>query len=168
MVGSMCNVVYWIIVIHSMCWNDRTWHTSVVLHHNVPSFVKEATSRWYCRSAIPCWCRYLVPSPKHTKKCSCRRRILSAEILASNKSAFTRWKHFLGRLRVVPHFSSGIVERAKRERAWRSPHSRKGDTRRGERKKIFLSTIFLENLFSVLLLLANRVPRQWSGYENRF
>ena len=28
------------------------------------------------------------------------------------------------------HFSSGIVERAKRERAWKSPHARKGDTRR--------------------------------------
>ena len=38
------------------------------------------------------------------------------------------------RPRVVPHFSSGIVERAKRERAWKSPHARKGDTRRGERK----------------------------------
>ena len=38
------------------------------------------------------------------------------------------------RLRVVPHFSSGIVERAKREHAWKSPHARKGDTRRGERK----------------------------------
>ena len=38
------------------------------------------------------------------------------------------------RLRVVPHFSSGIVERAKRERARISPHARKGDTRRGERK----------------------------------
>ena len=44
-----------------------------------------------------------------------------------------------GRLRVVPDFSSGIVERAKRERAWKSPHARKGDTRRGERKMIFLS-----------------------------
>ena len=33
------------------------------------------------------------------------------------------------RLRVVPHFSSGIVERAKRERAWKSPYARKGDTR---------------------------------------
>ena len=31
------------------------------------------------------------------------------------------------RLRVVPHFSSGIVERTKRERAWKSPHARKGD-----------------------------------------
>ena len=32
------------------------------------------------------------------------------------------------RLRVVPHFSSGRVERAKHERAWKSPHARKGDT----------------------------------------
>ena len=40
----------------------------------------------------------------------------------------------LSRLRVVPHFSSGIVERAKRDRAWKSPHARKGDTRRGERE----------------------------------
>ena len=31
-----------------------------------------------------------------------------------------------GRLRVVPHFSSGIVERAKREGAWKSTHARKG------------------------------------------
>ena len=38
------------------------------------------------------------------------------------------------RLRVVPHFSLGIVERAKRERAWKSPHARKGYTRWGERK----------------------------------
>ena len=43
------------------------------------------------------------------------------------------------RLRVVPHFSSGIVARAKRERAWTSPHAKKGDTRRGERKNFFLS-----------------------------
>ena len=36
---------------------------------------------------------------------------------------------FDNRLRVVPHFSSGIVERAKRERAWKSPLARNGDTR---------------------------------------
>ena len=42
------------------------------------------------------------------------------------KCDFCRFFH---RLRVVPHFSSGIVERAKRERAWKSPHARKGDTR---------------------------------------
>ena len=34
------------------------------------------------------------------------------------------------RLRVVPHFSSEIVEQAKRERAWKSPHTRKEDTLR--------------------------------------
>ena len=34
----------------------------------------------------------------------------------------------ISRLRVVPHFSSGIVERAKRERSWKSAHARKGDT----------------------------------------
>ena len=38
------------------------------------------------------------------------------------------------RLRVVPHFSSGIVERAKRERAWKSP-TREKATRGGEREK---------------------------------
>ena len=32
---------------------------------------------------------------------------------------------FTSRLRVVPHFSAGIVERAKRERACNSPHARK-------------------------------------------
>ena len=36
--------------------------------------------------------------------------------------------HIMCRLRVVPHFSSGIVERAKHERAKKSPHARKGDT----------------------------------------
>ena len=41
------------------------------------------------------------------------------------------------RLQVVPHFSSGIVERTKRERAWKSPHARKGDTRQGESNLIF-------------------------------
>ena len=33
------------------------------------------------------------------------------------------------RLQVVPHLSSGIIEQAKRERAWKSPHARKA--RRG-------------------------------------
>ena len=40
----------------------------------------------------------------------------------------------LTRLRGVPHFSPGIVERAKRERFGKSTRARKGDTRRGERK----------------------------------
>ena len=45
-----------------------------------------------------------------------------------------RWpvdSHFHPGLRVVPNFSSGIVERAKRERALKSPYTRKGDMRRG-------------------------------------
>ena len=40
----------------------------------------------------------------------------------------------MDRLRVVPHFSSEIVEQAKREHAWKSPHVRKGGTRREERE----------------------------------
>ena len=47
------------------------------------------------------------------------------------------------RLRVVPHFSSGIVERVKREHAWKSPHAREKATCGGEREEwgslIFLS-----------------------------
>ena len=34
-------------------------------------------------------------------------------------------RHLRGRLRVVPHFSLGIVEQVKRECAWKSPHARK-------------------------------------------
>ena len=40
------------------------------------------------------------------------------------------------RLQVVPHFSSGIVERAKHECAWKSPHARKARSG-GEREKWF-------------------------------
>ena len=36
---------------------------------------------------------------------------------------------YYNRLRVGPHFSSRIVEQAKRQRAWKSPHARKA--RRG-------------------------------------
>ena len=53
----------------------------------------------------------------------------------------TKWCHYIFtcshifcRLREVPHFSSEIVERAKREHAWKSPHARKGETQWGERK----------------------------------
>ena len=60
-------------------------------------------------------------------------------IKSNNVTSLTN-KRIIGinwpRLRVVPHFSSGIVEQAKRERAWKSPHARKGDTRRGERMDV--------------------------------
>ena len=39
---------------------------------------------------------------------------------------------------LVPHLSSGIVERAKRERAWKSPHARKA-RRGGEREKFIFN-----------------------------
>ena len=46
------------------------------------------------------------------------------------------------RLRVVPHFSSGIIERAKRERRENHP-TREKATRGGEREKIiFLSPLY--------------------------
>ena len=37
------------------------------------------------------------------------------------------------------HFSSGIVERAKRKRAWKSPHARKGDSPASSPGKFALS-----------------------------
>ena len=42
--------------------------------------------------------------------------------------------HVGNKVRIVPQFSSGIVEWVKCERAWKSPHMRKGDMQRGERK----------------------------------
>ena len=54
----------------------------------------------------------------------------------NNCLQFPLYRQINARLRVVPHFSSGIVERAKRERAWKSPHARKGDTWRGERMDV--------------------------------
>ena len=44
-------------------------------------------------------------------------------IQISNKNVQSS-RESMDRLRVVPHFSSRIVERAKRERAWKSPHAR--------------------------------------------
>ena len=39
-----------------------------------------------------------------------------------NKHACNWLRRYSARLQVVPHFSSGIVERAKCEHAWKSPH----------------------------------------------
>ena len=53
-----------------------------------------------------------------------------------DSGCLTRWGFktfpFFSRLRVVPHFSSGTVEQAKRERAWKPSHARKA-RRGGER-----------------------------------
>ena len=60
----------------------------------------------------------------------------------------------LGRLRVVAHFSSGIVGRAKRERAWKSPHARKGPWRLFSR-----GLFFTRALASLALLLLRKNGR---------
>ena len=44
-------------------------------------------------------------------------------VISSESTPRRSWN----RLRAVPHFSSGIVERAKRERAWKSPFLQWGD-----------------------------------------
>ena len=64
-------------------------------------------------------------------------RLLLHTVTGSILNSYTDLPFFTGhfyRLPVVPHFSSEIVEWAKRERVWKSPHAGKGDTRRGERK----------------------------------
>ena len=63
-------------------------------------------------------------------------RLLLHTVTGSILNSYTDLPFFTGhfRLPVVSHFSSEIVERVKRERAWKSPHTGKGDTRRGERK----------------------------------
>ena len=58
------------------------------------------------------------------------------------------------RLRVVPRFSSGTVERAKRKRAWKSPHARKGDTQRGE--SLFSRAVIFTRARVSLALLSPR------------
>ena len=62
----------------------------------------------------------------------------------------------LARLRVVAHFSSGIVERAKRERMWKSPHSRKGDTRWEERNM----RVNTEHFYSVLYSMERKSTKR--------
>ena len=82
----------------------------------------------------------VVPSGLHYEKIKRRERKPKNKILVPHLEDTVGAKMWcrqrglqctITRLRVVPHFSSGIVERAKRERAWKSPHARKGDTRRG-------------------------------------
>ena len=69
------------------------------------------------------------------------------------------------RLRVVPYFSSGMVERAKRKRAWKSLHGRKRATRGGNsphRELPFLrGVIFTRACVSLALLRV--VPHFSSG-----
>ena len=79
-------------------------------------------------------CRRLLFPLLHAPFSACnkgnRRRLHAGKLEARNSSSQAKsvWGLLSSRLRVVPHFYSGIVEWAKRERAWKSPHARKGDT----------------------------------------
>ena len=72
--------------------------------------------------------RYPGTGPVHLLAPQHKGKILTATLIR-----YDTW-HFDG-LRVVPRFPSGIVERAKRECAWKSPHVRKA-RRGGEREKL--------------------------------
>ena len=78
-----------------------------------------------------CWPRS-IKTPKKKR----RWRMIPEETIFAHLS-IRDWI----RLRVVPHFSSGIVERTKRERAWKSPHARKAicDEEREKNDLVFLS-----------------------------
>ena len=52
-----------------------------------------------------------------------RERFMIGLKLKSLFFFLSRWRPLYLRLRVVPHFSSGIVERAKRKHAWKSTHA---------------------------------------------
>ena len=95
------------------------------------------------------WFRFLINIPAGMAK---RKEILAVAVrenvweplklgLINARAEWHIWLNspFPSRLRVVPHISSRILERVKRERAWKSPHARNGDTRRGERIVIMSS-----------------------------
>ena len=81
------------------------------------------------RVSCPVLLRSISPVPEFSGYCLVEYRLLNMRTGSQSRSAaYTLWnkRNWLvsTRLRVVPHFSSGIVERAKRERAWKSPHAR--------------------------------------------
>ena len=78
----------------------------------------------------------------------------------------TEYGSYYIRLRVVTHLSSGIVERTKRERAWKSSHARKSDKRRGERKMSSVSPFSRGVIFTrarVSLALLSLIMRKTGG-----
>ena len=74
--------------------------------------------------------------------------------------------HFSERLRVVPHFSSGTVQRAKRERAWKSPHA-------STRARVSIALLSLRKNGGLLVVYFSDhnddllVLLQWKGALNR-
>ena len=82
------------------------------------------------------------------------------------------------RLGVVPYFSSGIVERAKRERAWKSPHAWSVAFSRGViftrtrvslvllslRKKGGLLVVYRNALVKAMLWFMPLLSQSWEGW----
>ena len=78
-------------------------------------------------------CTYFV-AEMYNVVCYWKTAVFVLWINKSKCSLKTSVSLVLARLRVVPHLSLGIVARAKRELALKSPHARKGGTLRRERK----------------------------------
>ena len=108
--------------------------TQRMIHEDITLGLQRLKGAW-CK-----WARALVFAPALTlgswNPITCHLASVEAEerALSQTKGGFHLSELTGNKLRVVPHFSSGIVERAKHEGVWKSPHARKGDTRRGERK----------------------------------
>ena len=86
------------------------------------------------RVSCPVLLRSISPVPEFSGYCLVEYRLLNMRTWSQSCSAaYTLWniRNWLvnTRLRVVPHFSSGVVERAKRERAWKSPDARQSPPR---------------------------------------
>ena len=82
---------------------------------------------WHCESPFTLPCKQAFGVYK-VVRVACQSHSWFFHTWPNANSHVSQKSLLAGRLRVVPHFSSGIVERAKRERAWKSPDARKGDT----------------------------------------
>ena len=101
-----------------------------------PNYAKKYDSKNRLRPLGSAIARTITRTRRHIiKKAQCEKRSFSFFAIPNPYEPFFPARLLqTSRLRVVPHFSSGMVERAKRERALKikSPHARKGDTRRGD------------------------------------
>ena len=122
----------------SSVWNLCRWVADVPPRENDPQ--RQWTRRNVCRSQAGV---FHIIGTFATR--NVRSVFLATLILQSWKQKLRMIDNSLvwilmtsrARLRVVPHFCSGIVERAKRERAWKSPHTRIGVSPRAAACRLF-------------------------------
>ena len=115
-----------------LCFYHLNKTCSVLVSHGLylPGFFKPIS--FYLPQLFLSWCLHM-PLPKLTNS---QASLYLTDALKSDRLPISsaHWTLYYAmanrslkcRLRVVPHFSSGIIERAKRERPWKSPHARKG------------------------------------------